>query len=131
MFALSPNINSTYSLGRTVYITAWIVEIVADYGLFIAFSIGISEFVNIPEAERDFGAHTRAILGALPFVLIAILEPTKIYLASGLYHSRIANRLGMTLAFLVGLTALTFVTFETMFNANSAKYKYHTASRQL
>ena len=114
----SPNINSTYSLGRTVYITAWIVEIVAAIiGLFIAFSIGISEFVNIPEAERDFGAHTRAILGALPFVLIAILEPTKIYLASGLYHSRIANRLGMTLAFLVGLTALTFVTFETMFNA--------------
>ena len=56
-------------------------------------------------------------MGALPFVLIAILEPTKIYLASGLYHSRIANRLGMTLAFLVGLTALTFVTFETMFNA--------------
>lgn len=120
--AATPNINpgmsSSYNLGRTVYITAWIVEIVAAIiGLFIAFSQGISVFVNIPEAERDFGVHTRAVMGALPFVVIAILEPTKIYLASGLYHSRLSNRLGMTLAFVVGLTALTFVTFETMFNA--------------
>ena len=113
-----PGISSSYNLGRTVYITAWIVEIVAAIiGLFIAFSQGISVFVNIPEAERDFGVHTRAVMGALPFVVIAILEPTKIYLASGLYHSRLANRLGMTLAFIAGLTALTFVTFETMFNA--------------
>ncbi len=113
-----PGISSSYNLGRTVYITAWIVEIVAAIiGLFIAFSQGISVFVNIPEAERDFGVHTRAVMGALPFVVIAILEPTKIYLASGLYHSRLANRLGMTLAFIAGLAALTFVTFETMFNA--------------
>ena len=115
---INPSISSSYNLGRTVYITAWVVEIVAAIiGLFIAFSQGISVFVNIPEAERDFGVHTRAVMGALPFVVIAILEPTKIYLASGLYHSRISNRLGMTLAFIAGLTALTFVTFETMFNA--------------
>ena len=115
---INPSISSSYNLGRTVYITAWVVEIVAAIiGLFIAFSQGISVFVNIPEAERDFGVHTRAVMGALPFVVIAILEPTKIYLASGLYHSRLSNRLGMTLAFIAGLAALTFVTFETMFNA--------------
>ncbi len=105
-------------LGRVVYITAWIVEIVAAIvGLFIAFSQGLSVFVNIPEIDRDFGAYTRAVIGALPFVVVAILEPTKIYLASGLYFSTRNRRGGLALAFLAALAALTFITFETMFNA--------------
>ncbi len=102
-------------LPRTVYITAWVVEIAAAIvGLFIAFTQGLSVFMTIPEVERDFGTYARAMVGALPFVIIAILEPTKIYLASGLYLSR---RLLMRSLFLLGLIALTFVTFETMFNA--------------
>ncbi|MBL6787534.1 MAG: hypothetical protein ISQ27_06045 [PS1 clade bacterium] len=105
-------------LGRVVYITAWIVEIVAAIvGLFIAFSQGLSVFISIPEIDRDFGAYTRAVIGAMPFVVIAILEPTKIYLASGLYHSSRNRRGGLTLAFMAALAALTFITFETMFNA--------------
>ena len=109
---------SSVGLGTAVYVTAWIVEIVAaTIGLFIAFSQGVSVFMNIPEIERDLGTYTRAIVGALPFIVIAILEPTKIYLASGLYHSRRDRRGGLGMVFLIGLVALTFVTFETMFNA--------------
>ncbi len=110
-----PSLPGAQSLSRTVYITAWVVEIAAAIvGLFIAFTQGLSVFVNIPEVERDFGAYARAMVGALPFVIIAILEPTKIYLASGLYMSR---RIVFRSLFLFGLIALTFVTFETMFNA--------------
>jgi histone H1/5 len=106
---------SSSRLPRTVYITAWVVEIAAAIvGLFIAFTQGLSVFMTIPEVERDFGTYARAMVGALPFVIIAILEPTKIYLASGLYLSQ---RLLMRSLFLLGLIALTFVTFETMFNA--------------
>ena len=115
---VSAGVPDAAKLGRVVYITAWIVEIVAAIvGLFIAFSQGLSVFVNIPEIDRDFGAYTRAVIGALPFVVIAILEPTKIYLASGLYFSTRNRRGGLALAFLAALAALTFITFETMFNA--------------
>ncbi len=115
---VSAGVPDAVKLGRVVYITAWIVEIVAAIvGLFIAFSQGLSVFINIPEIDRDFGAYTRAVIGALPFVVIAILEPTKIYLASGLYFSTRNRRGGLALAFMAALAALTFITFETMFNA--------------
>ena len=115
---VSAGVPDAAKLGRVVYITAWIVEIVAAIvGLFIAFSQGLSVFINIPEIDRDFGAYTRAVIGALPFVVVAILEPTKIYLASGLYFSTRNRRGGLALAFMVALAALTFITFETMFNA--------------
>ena len=91
---VSAGVPDAAKLGRVVYITAWIVEIVAAIvGLFIAFSQGLSVFINIPEIDRDFGAYTRAVIGALPFVVVAILEPTKIYLASGLYFSTRNQRL--------------------------------------
>ncbi len=115
---VSAGVPDAAKLGRVVYITAWVVEIVAAIvGLFIAFSQGLSVFINIPEIDRDFGAYTRAVIGALPFVVVAILEPTKIYLASGLYFSTRNRRGGLALAFMVALAALTFITFETMFNA--------------
>lgn len=115
---VSAGVPDAAKLGRVVYITAWIVEIVAAIvGLFIAFSQGLSVFINIPEIDRDFGAYTRAVIGALPFVVVAILEPTKIYLASGLYFSTRNRRGGLALAFMAALAALTFITFETMFNA--------------
>tara|TARA_A100001015_G_scaffold13547_1_gene15801 strand:- start:4 stop:1323 length:1320 start_codon:yes stop_codon:yes gene_type:complete len=115
---VSSGVPDAAKLGRVVYITAWIVEIVAAIvGLFIAFSQGLSVFINIPEIDRDFGAYTRAVIGALPFVVVAILEPTKIYLASGLYFSTRNRRGGLALAFMAALAALTFITFETMFNA--------------
>lgn len=53
-----------------------------------------------------------AVMGALPFLVIAIIELTKIPLASGLY--RVKN-FGWKIFILFSLLALTFVTFETMF----------------
>ena len=51
-------------------------------------------------------------MGALPFVLIAVIEPTKIPLAGGLYRVRHA---GWKFLIFIALIGLTFVTFETIF----------------
>ena len=56
---VAPNASPVFGssrLPKTVYITAWVVEIAAAIvGLFIAFSQGLSVFISIPEVERDFG----------------------------------------------------------------------------
>jgi hypothetical protein len=100
--------------GRIIYIVAWAVEIgAALVGLFLAFNLAMIAYAKLPEIEQTTLAQARALGGALPFVIIALIEPTKIYLASGLYH---AKPLGWKLLFSFGLLALTFVTFETMYN---------------
>ena len=92
-----------------------VVEIAAAIvGLFIAMSLGFAVFNDIPVTERDLGAYARAVIGALPFVVIAILEPTKILLAS-VFTARGGKPTGQFAVSCLG--ALTFVTFETMFNA--------------
>jgi len=100
--------------GRIIYVVAWVVEIgAALVGLFLAFNLAMIAYAKLPEIEQTTLAQARAFGGALPFVIIALIEPTKIYLASGLYH---AKPLGWKLLFAFGLLALTFVTFETMYN---------------
>ena len=98
--------------GQKVYMAAWAVEIIAAItGLFIAWSLGYSAYVTVD--NPDAADRARAVGGALPFVIIAIIEPTKIFLASGLYHTK---RFWWKFLFLFGLATLTFVTFETMYN---------------
>ena len=65
-----------------------------------------------------------AILGALPFLLIAIIEPTKIPLAGGLYKVR---NWGWKMLILAALLGLTFVTFETMFTGLERQVENITA----
>ena len=98
--------------GVMIYRTAWLVEILAaSAGLFIAWT---SAWVAYEGLEvKDNNAMIRAFGGALPFVIIAVIEPTKIYLASGVYH---AKAFLWKFVFAVGLLTLTFVTFETMYN---------------
>lgn len=96
--------------GRGIYWTAWGVEIGAALtGLYLALNASMIAF---NQGDQDQVALLRAIGGALPFFIIAIIEPTKILLASGLYH---AKPLGWRLLFFFGLAVLTLVTFETMY----------------
>ena len=100
--------------GRIIYYVAWAVEIgAALVGLFLALNLALIAYNKLPGIEQTFFSQARAFGGALPFVIIALIEPTKIYLASGLYH---AKPMGWKLLFSFGLLALTFVTFETMYN---------------
>ena len=72
------------SFGKKLLITAWAVEIMAALlGLLIAFFMSYDAYNNT--ADQGTSAIFNAILGGLPFLLIAIIEPTKIPLAGGLY----------------------------------------------
>ena len=72
------------SFGKKLLITAWAVEIMAAMlGLLIAFFMSYDAYTNT--SDQGTSAIFNAILGGLPFLLIAIIEPTKIPLAGGLY----------------------------------------------
>lgn len=99
------------SFGRKLLITAWAVEIMAaSIGLIIAFTMAYDAYSN--SEIKNVNASINALLGALPFLLIAVIEPTKIPLAGGLYK---VKSWGWKLLILVALLGLTAVTFETLF----------------
>lgn len=99
------------AFGKKLMVTAWLVEILAaSLGLLIAFFVAFDAY-NKHEI-KDTSTTLNAILGALPFLLIAVIEPTKIPLAGGLYK---VKHLGWKTLFLFALVGLTLVTFETMF----------------
>jgi len=101
------------NFGKKIYYTAWAIEILAaSIGLLIAAIIAYQAYFDLPEIEKTLGAGINALIGALPFLVIAIIEPTKIPLAYGLYKVKL---FGWKMLILVSLLALTFVTFETMF----------------
>ena len=99
------------SFGRKLFIAAWAVEIMAaSLGLLIA---GFVAFDAYSQNSNESGnGLLNAIAGALPFALIAVIELTKIPLASGLYRVR---NWGWKIFIAIALLALMFVTFETMF----------------
>jgi len=100
------------SYGKKILYVAWSVEILAAIiGLTIAWATAYDAYSR--ETNPDQGTLINAIIGALPFLVIAVIEPTKIPLAGGFYKTRI---LGWKLLILTALMALTLVTFETMFN---------------
>ena len=99
------------SFGKRLYKTAWAVEILAaSIGLLIAWFMAYDAYNSAQ--EKNFTAVMNAVLGALPFLLIAIIEPTKIPLAGGLYKIK---HLGWKALIFVALVGLTCVTFETLF----------------
>lgn len=101
------------NFGKKIYYTAWAIEILAALiGLLIAAIIAHQAYYELPEIEKTYGAGINALIGALPFLVIAIIEPTKIPLAYGLYKVKL---FGWKMLILIALLALTFVTFETMF----------------
>lgn len=97
--------------GRKLFVAAWAVEIMAaSLGLLIAGFVAFDAYSQNPDESGN--SLLNAITGALPFALIAVIELTKIPLASGLYRVR---NWGWKIFILIALLALMFVTFETMF----------------
>ena len=101
--------------GRLIFGIAIAVEVLAaSIGLFIAWIMAYSAYYDLPTESQNTGAFINALIGALPFLVIAVIEPTKIPLAYGLYKVRL---LGWKLLIFVALVCLTIVTFETMFTS--------------
>ena len=105
--------DSDRSYSKFIYYAAWGVEILASMiGLFFAWSTGFNAYVQLD--ERTTQTFIYAFQGALPFILIAIIEPLKIPLAAGLYKVKI---FGWKILIGFALLGLTVITFETMFTS--------------
>ena len=82
--------------------------------------MGYDAWQSVPKEERGASTTINAFLGGLPFLVIAVIEVTKIPLAEGVYKVR---HFGWRLLTTFGLIGLTFVTFETMFTGLERQFK--------
>ena len=96
--------------GIKVLYLAWAVEVVAVMvGLLTAWFNGYAAYEQFP--EKDLSAKMEFLLGALPFIVVAIVELSKIPLAAGFYK---VKKTGWRVLILIALLSLMFVTFETI-----------------
>ena len=100
--------------GLFIFFVAISVEILAmTLGGYIAWTQTTAAFYPRLFSDLIFPEKIQAIGAAGPFVIIAIIEPTKLALAYVIYNTR---KLWVKALFCLALILVTFVTFETMFN---------------
>jgi len=121
-YDVSSNIAERQTVGKRLYIAAWIVEIIA---VLTGFAIATSTpWVTYAEMESPTLRDGLMLFqGALPLFAIAVVEATKIPLAQGFYMSKI---LKWKVMFLFSLVLLILVTFETMFNGLETYFTFTT-----
>ena len=114
----------TVTTGKTLIKFAWAIEIiVASTALAIAllmlFAQGQSGRVlsSVQNVFGDFEVDNLVL--SIAFLVVAIMELTKIPLATAYYYS---VRIGYKIIFLLALIAVNFSTFETMVTAFDLRY---------
>ena len=103
--------------GKRLVMLAWGIEIIAAIiGLFIGISsalFSIEYYSELDESVIVGNTFSNVFVGAAPFIIIAIVELTKIPLALGFYK---AQKIIWKILFLGTLLMLVLITFQTMFN---------------
>lgn len=105
-----------YRVGQTLLIFAWAEEILAAT---VGLTIAIVTVMAIHTEREATGTplsimtQTNFVLGALPFIMVAIVELVKIPMATAAYHSA---KLRWRIFFSASLLFLIFITFETALN---------------
>lgn len=123
------------STSKRLYVFAWIVEIIAVViGLGISLAVAYSGWEALT-ADQEVTASTylNVLIAAAPFLLIAVVELTKIPLSGAAYY---ASRWYWKWLFAIALLFVAAVTFETMFNGlerqfASLKYSIDTKMDKL
>jgi hypothetical protein len=115
-------------IGKNLLFSAWAIEIVAALiGLLIAGLTAVSTRQDILDIEGgtslQAGDWLTVFVGALPFVMVAVVELTKIPLATASY---IANSATWRTIFVSGLLILMFITAETMMNGFERSFNSRT-----
>ena len=109
--------------GRFLLVFAWIIEIcAASVGLLFAW-LTLNSKTSGLETTND---QLTVILAAIPFLIVAIVELTKIPLASACYFS---TSLLHKYAFGISLLLVSFITFETF--ANGFQLNLHLQLKDL
>ena len=102
--------------GKRLVMLAWGIEIIAAIiGLFIGISsalFSIEYYSELDESVIVGNTFSNVFVGAAPFIIIAIVELTKIPLALGFYK---AQKTIWKILFLGTLLMLVLITFQTMF----------------
>lgn len=115
---------SRLQLGRQLYIFAWAFEICAVMiGLAIALMQGYSSFeeMEVYNTNTGFVTSTNIFIAAMPFIMVALVEITKIPFVGAFYQAKsIAWKFifGFTLIFMAAITFESAANgFERNFNA--------------
>ena len=115
------NVNPRAKLGQQLYSFAWAFEICAVLiGLAIALMQGYSSFDEMKEynTNSDFVTGTNIFIAAMPFVMVALVEITKIPFVGAFYQSK---RLLWKLIFGFTLCFMAAITFESAANGFEAR----------
>lgn len=105
-----------FNVGVNLVRFAWVVEIIAvSIGLMISIIVSYSVFTEINKFDREltFGDYASIIVSGLPFLLVAVVEATKIPIATAMMY---AKHTSWRILLFLGTLLLISITFETMLN---------------
>jgi len=113
-------INERMSNGKKLYRAAWAIEILAaTIGLGVALVQGIMSYESFGDEISGFRAMSEIVLAVFPFFMVAIVELLKIPIVYLVYTS---PSFFQKLFFIVILSGLTFITFETVSGGFERQY---------
>jgi len=95
---------------------AWVVEILAvTIGFLISIIVSYSVYdeLNRHDSTSTFGDYANILVAGLPFVLVAVVEASKIPIATAMMYAR---HFRWRFLLFIGLFMLALITFETMSN---------------
>ncbi len=104
-------------VGKYLYKFAWVIEIFAiTIGLAIAIMTMVTSFTEIQLYSKNdlgFGDYTNVFIAAVPFLMVAVVEATKIPFVEAFYHT--SKRL-WKVVFGFSLFFIALITFESAMN---------------
>ena len=103
--------------GRLLYRYAWTIEI---FAVAIGFGIAVMQLITSfnelntgKGGNLDFGDYTNMVIAAVPFVMLAVVELTKIPLVDAFYKT---SHRAWKVVFIVSLMLISGITFESALN---------------
>lgn len=104
-------------VGKFLYKFAWVIEIFAiTIGLAIAIMTMVTSFTEIQLYSKNdlgFGDYTNVFIAAVPFLMVAVVEATKIPFVEAFYYT--SKRL-WKIVFGFSLFFIALITFESAMN---------------
>lgn len=124
-------------VGKFLYKFAWIIEVFAIIiGLAIALMTMTSSFTEMQqyaEGGLGFGEYTNIFIAAIPFIMVSVVEATKIPFVEAYYKT---TKLKWKIIFGVSLLFIAIITFESAINGfernfNSLMYGVDKTKKEL
>jgi len=105
-----------FNVGVRLVKFAWAVEVLAvSIGFLISIIVSYSVYHELVKSDREFsfGDYSNILVAGLPFLLVAIVEGSKIPVATAMMYARHTS---WRIILFFGVVLLSAITFETMLN---------------